>query len=80
VTGLLSGEIKVTFSTIPAVLDFIQNGTLHGIAITALRRDPTFPELPTIAESGLPGYDVRLWLACLLPRARRTRWSAALHR
>jgi tripartite-type tricarboxylate transporter receptor subunit TctC len=67
VKDLLSGEIKVTFSTIPPVLDFIHQGTLRGIATTALHRDPTLPNLPTIAEAGLPGYDVRLWLGLLAP-------------
>jgi tripartite-type tricarboxylate transporter receptor subunit TctC len=67
VKDLLSGEIKVTFSTIPPVLDFIQQGTLRGIATTALHRDPTLPALPTIAEAALPGYDVRLWLGLLAP-------------
>ena len=67
VKDLVSGEIKVTFSTIPPVLDFIRRGAVRGIATTALRRDPTLPELPTIAEAGLPGYDVRLWLGLLAP-------------
>jgi tripartite-type tricarboxylate transporter receptor subunit TctC len=67
VKDLLSGEIKVTFSTIPPVLDFIQRGTLRGIATTALRRDPLLPDLPTMAEAALPGYDVRLWLGLLAP-------------
>jgi tripartite-type tricarboxylate transporter receptor subunit TctC len=67
VKDLLSGEIKVTFSTIPPVLDFIQKGTLRGIATTALHRDPALPDLATIAEAGLPGYDVRLWLGLLAP-------------
>src|SRR5579864_768657 len=67
VKDLVSGEIKVTFSTIPPVLDFIRKGTVRGIATTALRRDPSLPELPTIAEAALPGYDVRLWLGLLAP-------------
>jgi tripartite-type tricarboxylate transporter receptor subunit TctC len=67
VKDLLSGEVKVTFSTIPPVLDFIQQGRLRGIATTALHRDATLPELPTIAEAALPGYDVRLWLGLLAP-------------
>jgi tripartite-type tricarboxylate transporter receptor subunit TctC len=64
---LLSGEIKVTFSTIPPVLDFIHQGRLRGIATTALRRDASLPDLPSMAEAGLPGYDVRLWLGLLAP-------------
>lgn len=67
VKDLLSGEIKVTFSTIPPVLEFIQKGMLRGIATTAPHRDPTLPELPTIDEAGLPGFDVRLWLGLLAP-------------
>jgi tripartite-type tricarboxylate transporter receptor subunit TctC len=67
VKDLLSGEVKVTFSTIPPVLDFIQKGTLRGIATTAPRRDPALPDLPTMAEAGLAGYDVRLWLGLLAP-------------
>src|SRR5260370_19509681 len=45
----------------------IQQGTLRGIATTALDRDPTLPALPTVAETALPGYDVRLWLGLLAP-------------
>src|SRR5258708_28846824 len=67
VKDLLSGEVKVTFSTIPPVLDFIQKGNLRGIATTGAKRDQTLPDLPTIAESALPGYDVRLWLGLLAP-------------
>jgi tripartite-type tricarboxylate transporter receptor subunit TctC len=67
VKDLLSGEVKVTFSTIPPVLDFIQKGNLRGIATTGAKRDQTLPDLPTIAEAALPGYDVRLWLGLLAP-------------
>jgi tripartite-type tricarboxylate transporter receptor subunit TctC len=67
VKDLLSGEVKVTFSTIPPVLDFIERKALRGIATTATRRDKALPALPTIAESGLSGYDVRLWLGLLAP-------------
>jgi tripartite-type tricarboxylate transporter receptor subunit TctC len=67
VKDLLSGEVKVTFSTIPPVLDFIQRGSLRGIATTGAKRDRTLPDLPTIAEAALPGYDVRLWLGLLAP-------------
>jgi tripartite-type tricarboxylate transporter receptor subunit TctC len=67
VKDLLSGEITVTFSTIPPVLDFIDRKALHAIATTGPHRDKTLPDLPTIAETGLPGYEVRLWLGLLAP-------------
>jgi tripartite-type tricarboxylate transporter receptor subunit TctC len=58
---LLSGQVKVMFSTIPPVLGFVREGKLRGMATTALKRDEALPNLPTIAESALPGFDVRLW-------------------
>jgi tripartite-type tricarboxylate transporter receptor subunit TctC len=67
IKDLLSGEIKLTFSTIPPVLGFIQDGTLRGIATTAPERDKALPDLPTVAEAALPGYDVQLWLGLLAP-------------
>jgi tripartite-type tricarboxylate transporter receptor subunit TctC len=69
IKDLLSGQMKVMFSTIPPVLGFVQSGTLRGLATTAPKRDAAFPNLPTIAESGLPGYDVRLWFGMVAPKA-----------
>ena len=65
---LLSGEMKLMFSTIPPVLGFVKDGRLRGIATTGLKRDPVLPELPTIAESGLPGYDMPLWFGLAAPK------------
>ncbi len=58
---LLSGEVKVMISSIAPVLGFIRNGQLIGLATTGPKRDATLPELQTLSESGLSGYDVRLW-------------------
>ncbi len=67
IKDLLTGEVKVMFSSIAPVLGFIREGKMQGIATTGLKRDATLPELPTVAEAGLPGYDVRLWLGVLAP-------------
>jgi tripartite-type tricarboxylate transporter receptor subunit TctC len=67
IKDLLSGEIKVMFSSIPPVLGFVREGKLRGLATTGTTRDPVLPDLPTIAESGLPGYDVWLWTGLLAP-------------
>jgi tripartite-type tricarboxylate transporter receptor subunit TctC len=64
---LLTGQIKVMFATIPPVLPFIRSGALRAIATTGPKRDPVLPNLPTVAESGLPGFDVRLWLGLAAP-------------
>ena len=58
---LLSGEVKIMISSIAPVLPFIQNGQLLGLATTGPKRDDALPELPTLSESGLNGFDVRLW-------------------
>jgi tripartite-type tricarboxylate transporter receptor subunit TctC len=67
VKDLLSGQVKMMFSSIAPVQEFVKDGRLIGIATTGPRRDPAFPDLPTIAESGYPGFDVRLWIGMTAP-------------
>jgi tripartite-type tricarboxylate transporter receptor subunit TctC len=50
------------------VLGFVKDGRLRGIATTGLKRDPALPELPTIAESGVPDFDVPLWFGLTAPK------------
>jgi len=69
VKDLLSGEVKMMFSSIAPVQDFVRDGRLVGIATTGPKRDPAFPDLPTIAESGYAGFDVRLWIGMTAPAA-----------
>jgi tripartite-type tricarboxylate transporter receptor subunit TctC len=59
---LLSGQVKMMFSSIAPVIGSVQQGTLIGIATTGAKRDPAFPDLPTIAEAGVPGFETRLWI------------------
>jgi tripartite-type tricarboxylate transporter receptor subunit TctC len=65
---LLSGEMKIMFSTIPPVLGFVKDGRLRGIATTGIKRDSALPDLPTIAESGVAGFDVPLWFGLAAPK------------
>jgi tripartite-type tricarboxylate transporter receptor subunit TctC len=58
---LLSGEVKVMISSIAPVLSFVRNGQLVGLATTGPKRDDALPELATLSEAGLSGFDVRLW-------------------
>jgi tripartite-type tricarboxylate transporter receptor subunit TctC len=64
---LLSGQIKVMFSPVPPVLPLIRDGRLRGIASTGLTRPSIAPELPTVAESGLAGFDMRMWFGLMAP-------------
>jgi tripartite-type tricarboxylate transporter receptor subunit TctC len=68
IKDLLSGEMKLMFSTVPPVVSFVKDGRMQGIATSQLKRDPALPELPTIAESGLPGFDMPLWFGLCVPK------------
>jgi tripartite-type tricarboxylate transporter receptor subunit TctC len=59
---LLGGRVDAWFATIPSVLGAIQDGQLVALATTGPERAPALPDLPTMAESGFPGYDIRLWV------------------
>ena len=67
VKDLLSGQVKMMFSSIAPVQEFVKDGRLIGLATTGPKRDPAFPNLPTIAESVAPGFDVRLWIGMTAP-------------
>ena len=66
VTALLAGDVQVMFSASEA-LPHVKSGKLKMIAVTTAARVPEFPDLPTVAESGLPGYDVETWYGLYLP-------------
>ena len=66
-TALLSGEVQMTFSTMPPAMPLIQSGRLRAIAIGSPRRTPALPDVPTVAESGYPGFDIGAWNGILAP-------------
>jgi tripartite-type tricarboxylate transporter receptor subunit TctC len=64
---LLPGRVDVMFNNIGAVLPLIQGGKLRGLAVTMPKRTPAAPNLPPIAEQGVPGFDVSSWYAIFAP-------------
>ena len=64
---LVPGRVDVMFNNIGAVLPLIQAGKLRALAVTTAKRTPALPDLPPIAESGLPGFDVSSWYAVFAP-------------
>jgi tripartite-type tricarboxylate transporter receptor subunit TctC len=64
---LLGGRTAMIFDTITAILPHVQSGGVRALAVTTLTRSPSRPDLPTIAESGLPGYDANTWGGILAP-------------
>ena len=61
VTDLLGGQVMMMFDNIPSALPHIKAGKLRALATTGAKRDPALPELPTIAESGVAGYESGVW-------------------
>ena len=66
-TDLLSGQVQLMFSSVVAILPHIKAGKLRGLATTGAKRLASLPELPTLAESGLPGYEASSWYGILAP-------------
>jgi tripartite-type tricarboxylate transporter receptor subunit TctC len=67
VTDLLAGRIELVNTTLPSLAPHIRAGTLKGLAFLSDRRHPSFPELPTAAEAGMPNYLITSWFGILAP-------------
>lgn len=65
---LLGGRISVLFAPLPTVAGFISSGQLKALATTPAKRPSVAPNLPTIAESGVPGFDITLWFGLVAPK------------
>ncbi len=66
-TELFSGQIPIMFDAIPAVLPHVKTGKLRGLGIATLKRSPFLPNVPTIAESGYPGFEAVGWIGIAAP-------------
>jgi len=69
VTALISGETMIGFADMVITLPHVKSGRLRALAVTGSQRSALVPELPTIAEAGLPGYSVTAWFGLLAPAA-----------
>jgi tripartite-type tricarboxylate transporter receptor subunit TctC len=67
VTDLIGGQVNIMFDNIPSSLPHIKSGKLTALATTGARRDPALPDLPTIAEAGVPGYEAGVWFGLSVP-------------
>jgi tripartite-type tricarboxylate transporter receptor subunit TctC len=67
VIGLVSGEAAVGFTTTPSCITQIKAGRLRALAVTTAQRSPFLPDLPTVAQAGVPGYDTSAWYGMLVP-------------
>ncbi len=67
VQDLLGGQVQVAFDTTPTVLQYVKAGRLRPLGVSTLRRLAALPAVPTIAESGVPGYEVTTWYGLFAP-------------
>ncbi len=68
ITDTMAGNTQFLFGSIAAVMPIVKQGRLRGIAVTTAKRLPALPDIPTIAESGVKGYDVVLWHGLIGPK------------
>lgn len=81
---LIAGQIQLVFGAMLATLPHVKSGKLKGIAVTSPKRSEAAPDIPTVTESGLPGYDVTLWYGVWgprgLPKEVSRRWHTELEK
>ena len=64
---LIAGQIEMTFDNIPAAIGHIRAGRIRAIAVTSATRSRHLPDVPTVAEAGLPGYEIVAWFGMTAP-------------
>ena len=67
ITDLIGGQIQVMFTTVASAASLIAGGQLRALAVTSAERSPAFPDLPTVAEAGVPGYSAESWYGLFAP-------------
>ncbi len=66
-TAVIGGQVEVLFGSLPALLPHAKSGRARALAVGTPKRSPSLPDVPTVAESGYPGFDASLWLAIMAP-------------
>ena len=67
VTDLLGGQVQVMFDNVPNVLPHVKAGKLRALAVSGATRTPLAPDVPTVAEAGVPGYELTVWFGLVAP-------------
>jgi tripartite-type tricarboxylate transporter receptor subunit TctC len=66
-TDLMAGQVNMLYSSIPSVINQVKSGQLTAVAVGSARRLPSIPDVPTISESGVPGYEAYSWVGLVAP-------------
>ena len=65
--GVLAGHVQMMFDSLPTTLSQIKSGKMRGLAITSTQRSALLPDIPTVAQAGIPGYEADLWIGLVAP-------------
>jgi len=79
ISDVIGGQVPYILSTLTGLLPHIKAGKLRAIAVTSPERSPLLPNVPTVAESGFPGYDMDTWIGTFVPRATPPATIRVLH-
>ena len=79
VIALVGGQVSVGFATTPSVIQHVKSGRMRGLAVTSARRSPSTPDLPTIDEAGVKGYEAGTWYGLMAPTGTPKDIIARLH-
>ena len=79
-TGLIAGEVDLSFANIPAIQAHLKTGRLRALATAARQRDPQLPDVPTMSEAGVEGVDVVVWYGVLAPAGTQSEIVGTLAR
>jgi tripartite-type tricarboxylate transporter receptor subunit TctC len=78
-TAVMGGQVQALFGSMPAVLPHAKSGKVRPIAVGTTKRSPALPDVPTVAESGYPGFEVSLWLGFFAPKGTPVEIVNRLH-
>src|SRR5262249_20739044 len=79
IVDLLAGQVHMDFDSVPPVLGYVRQGKLRALAVTSAHRSALLPEIPTVSESGVPGFDISTWCGLVAPAAVGKDVIARLH-
>lgn len=78
-TDMIAGRVHVMFNSVASIEPYVKAGKLRGLAVTSLKRSVAFPELPTVSEAGVPGFEVVAWAGVIAPAKTPTAIVARLN-
>jgi tripartite-type tricarboxylate transporter receptor subunit TctC len=79
-TDILSGQIQILFDSVPTMAEMIKTGKVRALGVSGNTRSPSLPDVPTIAEAGVPGFQATLWVGFMAPAGTPPEIIALLNR